>query len=282
MSLIEEALRRQREETQGTHGAATPAPAPPPTPASPPALPPAPATPSRTTAHTLSPKAPAPALAKAASPKPRKTSRVWPTVLIVVAVLLLLAFAGVYLVLKGLHHWVRDRDSATPELAHGITPQPPTRPDSHAPEPASVATTPDTAPALPAAAVAPASSIADAIAFTQRIATASTPASNVAAVAVAVASPTPPTSARAIVPPVKPDVPPKTAVPVAERNPVKWPRVVLSGTIRSGRFSSAQLNGKIVGVGESTDGITVLGVEYQGALLEFDGEQRFFKVRAGN
>jgi hypothetical protein len=287
MSLIEEALRRQREEAQQPNGSSAPAPQPAPGPgtlppsttAVPPPAPPPNQVPPRV-APTRPVKAPAPALAKPVIEESGRRSRVWPTVLIVLVVLLLLAFGGIYLVFAGLRNWA-SRTTPTQELAR-TDPTPAAQPavPEHVTPPIPAAT--NAAPAGPSAAATPTSNVVTTAIATQRVVTISTPGALVTA---PVATPTDPTSPPPTQPTAshpKPIEPTNPAVPVVERKPVKWPRVMLSGTIRSGRFSSAQLNGKIVSVGESTDGITVIAVEYQGALLEYDGERRFFKVRAGN
>ena len=59
-----------------------------------------------------------------------------------------------------------------------------------------------------------------------------------------------------------------------------WPKVAVTGIVQNPRFASAQINGKVVGLGESSDGMMLVSVENQGAWLEFRGDRKFFKVRA--
>jgi hypothetical protein len=74
------------------------------------------------------------------------------------------------------------------------------------------------------------------------------------------------------------DAPPP-AEPVAPRPPrVKWPSAKLSGIVGGGRSGAVMINGKIAGINETVDGIRIASIEATGAWLEFGGEKRFLKV----
>jgi len=73
----------------------------------------------------------------------------------------------------------------------------------------------------------------------------------------------------------------KATQPQPRLEPVVWPKVAVTGIVQNPRYASAQINGKVLGLGESADGITLVSVENQGAWLEFQGDRKFYKVRAG-
>jgi hypothetical protein len=81
-----------------------------------------------------------------------------------------------------------------------------------------------------------------------------------------------------------PETPTKEAPPIAElvvhtpQPKVQWPAVKLSGVMGGGQRGSAIINGKVIGINESVDGIRVLKIEPKGVMLEYQQEQRFLKV----
>jgi len=58
----------------------------------------------------------------------------------------------------------------------------------------------------------------------------------------------------------------------------KWPALVLNGMVGKGANGAAIINKKVVGVGESIEGVKLISVDRQGVHLEYSGEQRFMKV----
>jgi len=60
--------------------------------------------------------------------------------------------------------------------------------------------------------------------------------------------------------------------------PVIWPEAKLKGIVGSGRGGAIMLNDMIIGVGEKEKGITVIKIESNGAWLEYKKERRFLKV----
>ena len=61
---------------------------------------------------------------------------------------------------------------------------------------------------------------------------------------------------------------------------VTWPAAKISGIVKGGQGQEGAIiiNGKVIGVGESIDGIIVTAIEANGAMLEYKQQQRFLKV----
>jgi len=83
--------------------------------------------------------------------------------------------------------------------------------------------------------------------------------------------------------PSEPDVPPKmvdvepdtSTPPVAEP---EWPFLSLSAIVGRSVTGSAIINGTIVSVGESIEGVTLVIIGDQGVELEFEGKRRTLRV----
>ena len=77
-----------------------------------------------------------------------------------------------------------------------------------------------------------------------------------------------------------PPPPPRAEAPAPARDraPVEWPHLTLSGLVGRGRTGSAILNNEVVGVGESIQDVTLLGIDSEGVELEYRGERRHLKV----
>ncbi len=69
--------------------------------------------------------------------------------------------------------------------------------------------------------------------------------------------------------------PPETSTPPA---PVMWPAITISGVVGKAQKGAVFVNGKVVGVNETIEGVRVLAIKPQGALLEYQGETRLAKV----
>jgi len=67
-------------------------------------------------------------------------------------------------------------------------------------------------------------------------------------------------------------------VKTTEPSGLVWPPLALSGVVGKGHNGAANINGQVVGIGETVDDVTVLAVARQGAKLEYKGETRFLKV----
>jgi Tfp pilus assembly protein PilX len=65
------------------------------------------------------------------------------------------------------------------------------------------------------------------------------------------------------------------AKPTAPRS---WPHLQLVGVVGKGKNGAAMISGSVVAAGDEINGVTVLEVRSNGALLEFNGEQRFLKT----
>jgi hypothetical protein len=79
-------------------------------------------------------------------------------------------------------------------------------------------------------------------------------------------------------PPVTAPPPPTVTAPPPVH--VDWPAAKISGIVRGGQGqgSAIIINDKVIGEGESIDGITVTAIEAKGAMLEYKTQQRFLKV----
>jgi len=236
MSLIEEALKRQQEDSGKATGASARAAAAPPPP----------------------PTVPAPGNAKG-----KAASRPWMAVAGVLVVVLLLVFGGLYLVFMA----ISQADKTLPEDQLAA----PAATDSLDSESVPMADSPQapTEPALPREEVAPGPDNTESAL--------DLPPTETAA---AEALPEPTALTDGVAPIAGNATPAKSETAMKPRKPVAWPKVVVSGVVQHNRFASAQINGRVVGLGESVDGVTLVAVENQGALLEYQGEQKFLKTRA--
>ena len=66
--------------------------------------------------------------------------------------------------------------------------------------------------------------------------------------------------------------------PVKKKPSAPWPSVSLSGLLGKGSNGSAILNNRIIGVGETIDGIKVVSIGRQGVVLEYKGETQLLQV----
>ena len=85
------------------------------------------------------------------------------------------------------------------------------------------------------------------------------------------------------------EAPTPVSTPVVEAPPtvkapppvhLVWPAATISGIVKGGRGQGGAIiiNDKVIGVGESIDGITVTAIEAKGAMLEYKKQRRFLKV----
>ena len=254
MSLIQEALKRQQEDSD-RKGSMTPATsvAPPPIgsehasdrvsvrrspgvsqPAEPPPL--------------EESKLPPPL---AVSPPPRK--RNWGALLGIAALLLFLLGGGIWLALSFMH----------PNKEPPAPPPPVPRPSPEITHPGGTAAVLAVVAKLNAAPTTTVSATVSAALPT-------------ATVTVAAMTPTPPPAA------IKTDVtacPPPVPIVVPPQNlPAVWPSLALSGVMGRGVQGSARINKTIVAVNDSIQGVKVLSVGNQGVELEYKGEKRLLKV----
>lgn len=76
----------------------------------------------------------------------------------------------------------------------------------------------------------------------------------------------------------------ESAVPLPEPNPVEskppadWPSLLLTGILGKGDSGSAFLNNEVVSIDETIDGVRVLSIGQRGVELEYEGEIQFLKV----
>ena len=74
-------------------------------------------------------------------------------------------------------------------------------------------------------------------------------------------------------------LPPTTPTVVTPPTPkAQWPALKLSGIVGGGHGGAAIINRKILGVNETVEGVRVLRIEQKGTLLEYKNEKRFLKV----
>jgi hypothetical protein len=248
MSLIEEALRRQQEESGDSPdaskqtiglrktGAQAASPA---------------------TAQPASAETAAPALDSRSPVRPQPEGggrRGLPAILGVLLLVLILGGGGAWMLVYALKHW-----KSQPQESGGAPPAP----AAEAPPPV----VPTPAPAAPddSASVRPEP----------------TNAASAAAAASApepIAPPTPTQAPAVTAPPPAPEPPPAVAEPPQPKPALRWPAFSLDGVVGKGQHGAARLDGQIVAVGESVNGIKVVAIGSQGATLEHKGEQRFVKV----
>lgn len=251
MSLIEEALRKQREETEG----AKPAPlhvAPPP-PSEPP------------------PIAPRDELQSEPESAPRKT---WPLLLLAgLGALALLALVA-WLLVFGVGLW--STPSAVPPPAVAVQVKP-------APVPAkAVSVAPGSAAALPPASASTGGLVS-------AVSSPTPAASNVVSQSPAPTVPAPVTAPAPVASPSnaapvlgasgRTSAPPALAVETP-KPPVVWPKLAVYGLIggTGGRKGAVIVNGQMLGVGEGIEGARVVAIDKDGAHLSFGGETRVLKV----
>jgi len=311
MSLIQEALRRQQEEKEAAEQAATepesagspavePETATPLTDDAPPALPAMPRPGATGRKLNLSSRAPMPsdltdhedtsADATAAEPPLRrtateKTNRVLLPLLSVLLVLLLLAGLAVWAVLYGVQIFTRPGElEEPPTLVTPVRPAPDTPLAPPTPESEQVAhlaspPVPPTEPTQPLVAAA-----------TEPVAPAPPPAPVDTSVTEPPPAPTPPATqpettpapSPATVPqPPRPATIPSPGAPVPgtpPATPIIWPEVHVSGVIGAGSSGSAIINGKVVGLNENINDLTVRAFGHGFVVLEYQGETRRFPV----
>jgi outer membrane biosynthesis protein TonB len=290
MSLIQEALKRQQQESEGTLPPDAPnaepseaAPKPPPPPAPSP-------TPSPSTAPSPKPKKPA--LVKhpdeaseetTTVESEQKPTRVLPALLGVILLLILLLAAVGWAIFYGLQYFgmgATETDAQVPTetvttepvAPHVATTPPAASPAADGKTPSTMpnAETPNvTAGDMTPSAMEPTTPPADS---TEN----STPVESAEAAPEAATETQPPTVA-------PPDKAPRPAAetPVTPPEPqpeIEWPPVKLSGIVGSGNTGAVMINGKVVGINELIDGIRVLSIEAKGALLEYKGDKRFLRV----
>ncbi|NQT92193.1 MAG: hypothetical protein HQ559_05480 [Lentisphaerae bacterium] len=77
--------------------------------------------------------------------------------------------------------------------------------------------------------------------------------------------------------PDEPASPPEESSAPA-RPPVNWPKLALEGVVGKGQMGAAKVNGRIVGVGESIEGAVLISLDKKGVMLEFEGERQFLKL----
>lgn len=246
MSLIEEALRKQREEVEHAEKSPTPPPIPAEMTAEPPEEEQVPA-----------------------------ARRPW----IMLAGIVLLGILGIafilWLLFFGLHLWQKEQPpAATPKAVATATnvqaKTPPAPPQPPPPTGIAVTSTPPVSttatnvapPATPPAAPAPA------------------PAPAVrAAEPAAPPKPVEPPAPEAVKPaPVVAQAP--TGTPAKVALPVIWPKLVVTGLIGSSKtgHSAAIVNGQMLSPGDSIEGVKIESVEKQRVKLAFQGETKLLSV----
>ncbi|MBT3194362.1 MAG: hypothetical protein HN341_17590 [Verrucomicrobia bacterium] len=274
MSLIQEALKRQQQETEGILPAepTTEAPAvapPPPTPPTeetppPPPPPPPPEPPvSPVDPVDLPEKTPEPIPETVTVESESKPTRVLPALLGVILLLALLLFVVGWAIYYGLQY-IGEPVEETPEtgliaptVSTPVTepqPAPPTPPPAAEPAPLGEAVVVETSPVESTAKDADTDLAAEA-ANSQ-----GSPETEIPEEAPAATSPA------------------KTQPPITQPLPnIQWPPVKLSGIVGSGRSGAVMINGKVIGINESVDGIEIVSIDAKGALLEYKGDRRFLK-----
>lgn len=89
------------------------------------------------------------------------------------------------------------------------------------------------------------------------------------------AEPPPVTDAAADQPATAVATTPAAAVPP---EPIKWPDITISGVVGKEQKGAVFVNGKVIGVNETVEGIRIVAIKSQGAVLEYQGETRLAKV----
>ncbi len=255
MSLIEEALRKQREETERTQPAAAAAPVPQPPAA--PAAPPPPLPP---------PALPEPAIA--GGDQPEKSRRTWRLLVGVGAVLLLVILFILWMFVYGLSLFHRGHETL-PGADTIATVK----------HPAPVAAT-QAVGTVPAATVTSAVvSVVEPVAPTGRPPTTST-----GTVAIVVPPPATTTVAPVVVAAVPRVNPPPAVAPTATveavKLPVIWPRLTVSGFMGGNSVrSTVIINGQMLTQGEVVEGAKIIAIDKKrGVTLNFSGETRTLAV----
>jgi len=97
-------------------------------------------------------------------------------------------------------------------------------------------------------------------------------------VAEPVQPPDPPVADPVPADPVVVTAPPDPEPVVVEKEPVIWPALMVSGLVGKGKQGSVMFDAGIIHVGETIEGIRVLGISHSGAELEYMGEKKTVKV----
>ncbi len=71
---------------------------------------------------------------------------------------------------------------------------------------------------------------------------------------------------------------PPPPVAVQPPEPLVWPTITITGVVGKDRSGAAVINGKVVGVNDTIDNVRVVAIQHQGALLEYKGETQVIKV----
>jgi hypothetical protein len=69
-----------------------------------------------------------------------------------------------------------------------------------------------------------------------------------------------------------------TTTPGATEPAIEWPLLSLSGIVGRGENGAAIISGRVLGVGETIDGVELIRIERQGVTLKYEGRTRFLKV----
>jgi hypothetical protein len=260
MSLIQEALKRQQQERDGTFPraddpipmgkpapkpvkAGTPTPPPPPPPATTPDSGTAPAAKAAVPVPDLDAAAPLPDLDGARRPE---KARAWKTLILITIAILLLGSGAVWMLAYALRA-MRGR------LESGRVPVQAAAPAASAPaKPAPLPSAAAAAPAVPEAETPPTA--------------APEPQAE------------PPSQAAADAVPAEAGSGPGTRPDAVERIPVNWPVLKLTGMIGRGQAGSAVINGQVVGIGDTVAGTKVIAIRSQGVELEYQGDRQVLKV----
>jgi len=285
MSLIQEALRRQNEESDGqppekqrpklreADETSSPASVPPLAEDQPPAQalkpPPVPAAKEKKPAPALAP----PPLPKAAAGKPAaeekklsveegkpaiplaapQKTRAWPTLLGALLIVLLLIAGGIWVATYAF------QQMSGPEEPPDAPPVPVDMPGD-APPPDVPPEPPSDVPTEPPPDVGPEPT---------------PPSPEPAPATPEPASPAAPAPPAVTPSPFKPAVLPPPEPP---QPPVDWPSLTLDGVLGKGRNGAAIINREVIGVGETVKGATLVSIGKQGVNLEYEGETQFLKV----
>ena len=242
MSLIEEALRRQHDEDDANAPGKT---SPPPVGGKPSSVPPPPAKTSEEPADSP-PPVPEPPLEETAEEPAKKGRPVWVTLLAVLLGVALLLGGIAAVAIYGFTHWLKQ---AGEEIATELETELAKHPDIQITVEPQQPETPPTVVEVQPEVVTP-----------------------------EVATPEPPsTETTPTTPPTVVETPPTTA-PIRPRVPVVWPRLALSGVMGHGPQGLAIINREHIGIGETVNGVTVVGIQDQGVELSYKGERRFLKV----
>jgi hypothetical protein len=230
--------------------------------------------------------APVPAASHPPPPPPRRPAAVKPRksggrlgVLIVLLLLILLGGALYFLLAAAPHN----EDPAAPgssapllEKIQALLPARWFRKPASAPQPAPPPPAPLSAP------IQQAQQVIQAVLAT-RATNHSTDASAPAPTAPAEDDPAvPPVASRALPRPPRPGDSKTTPAVVPPEPPaiLEWPAIELTAIVGGGTRGSALINGDLLTVGEeNVDGVTLVKIESQAALLQFNGQQRRFTVK---